>query len=95
MSNEKALALTPKKDKRFRKQFRFWLDENNPRDHDLLYYCEQQKGLRQFQKTIENALRLYGSLREGRVDWLLDMFPQIENMIALHRYQQRQNGQSE
>ena len=74
---------TPKKDKRLRYQWRFWLDAN--KDDELLM-CEELdylKSKRQFAPTIRNALRLFFDLSQGRIDVLRELFPGIVAQLQI------------
>lgn len=85
------LAITPyeepKKDyddKRFRKMFRFWLDQNNPNEAPLVHYLADFKTVRKYHRLIRAALWLFKDLQEGRVVWLLHYFPDIQQRLDEH-----------
>lgn len=72
------LPEAPKKDKRIRYRWMFWLDV---RHDDQLMLCEaldDLKAERKYAPTIRDALKLILSLRERRIDFLLDLFPWVE-----------------
>lgn len=81
-------AITAKADKRNRLQQRFWLDTTQAEDESLLWYIEDQKAARSWQKTVKTALRLYWSLQQGRADWLVVLFPNIYQMLIDHKRKQ-------
>lgn len=66
-------------------QFKFWLDANRDDERPIGEYLWQLRKDRKFSRTIRDAVSLLKSLREGRVDLLLKMFPNIEQEIAVHR----------
>lgn len=73
-----AVGVTPtKKDKRWRGQFRFWLDANKPDELAIGQGLMDLKARRQFAPAIRNALRLWLDLRAGKVDVLLALFPWV------------------
>lgn len=64
--------------KRHRFQFKFWLDANKD---DELILCEELDTLkkqRRFTPTIREAFKLILSLRERKIDYLLQLFPWVE-----------------
>lgn len=64
-----------------RLQFRFWLDVVREDEYSLAEYVDELKNKRNFAKTIRDALHLIRDLREGRVDWLLYLFPFVYQII--------------
>lgn len=64
--------------KRFRLMYKFWLDVNKPDEFELAEQIDELKAEHTFTKTIRDGLRLIQSLRQGRVDVLLEMFPFVE-----------------
>lgn len=68
-------------------QFKFWMDANRDDERPLGEYLWQLRKKRKLTRTIRDAVRLLKSLQEGRADVLLKLFPNIENMIALHHMQ--------
>lgn len=70
-----------RKDKRRRFQFRFWLDVAQDEWYDLAQRLESLKQSRQYAPTIRKALLLYLSLKDKRIDYLLQLFPWIEDAI--------------
>ena len=77
---------------RFRKRFMFWLNINNPRDFEIAQLIADLKRKGLFTKTIRDGIKLICSLREGRVDVLLKMFPFVAQYFQsqLHAQQQQQ-----
>ena len=61
--------------KRFRLMYKFWLDVNKPDEFELAEQIDELKVGHTFTRTIRDGLRLIQSLRQGRVDVLLEMFP--------------------
>ncbi|MEL6272436.1 MAG: hypothetical protein AAFR22_21710 [Chloroflexota bacterium] len=66
---------------RNRIQFRFWLDANDPNQHDLGYELTELKKARKFAPTLRNALTLWFTLQHGRVDVLREHFPGIVSQL--------------
>jgi hypothetical protein len=66
--------------KRLLIQYRFWLDVMKPVEHGLAYQLDMMKTnkTRQFHKTIRDGLRLILDLRQGRVDVLFELFPDLQ-----------------
>jgi len=78
-----AVGVTPRKtDKRWRGQFRFWLDAHKPGEYSLGKYINSLKDERKFASTIRDAIRLIRDLRAGRVDVLLELFPFVRDAIS-------------
>jgi len=75
------VAYSAKQDKRLRLQFRFWLNAYDEKDRDLIAYIKANQKARTFQKMLRNAIGLYWTLQQGRVDWLVTMFPGIKDRI--------------
>lgn len=69
----------PKKDKRIRVRFNFWLDMRSDAQLLLAEYIDYLKSERSYAPTIRQALNLIWSLRERKVDFLLELFPWIED----------------
>lgn len=102
MDDHEIVAYTPeveekkeKKDKRRRKQFRFWLDEYAEKDAELLWYCEQLLNIRQWQRTVKEALTLYGMLQSNDLSLLVKLFPNIDTMLYEYRYNQNKAKQND
>ena len=102
MDDHEIVAYTPeveekkeKKDKRTRKQFRFWLDESAEKDAELLWYCEQLIKVRQWQRTVKEALTLYGMLQSNDLSLLVKLFPTIDTMLYEYRYNQNKAKQND
>jgi hypothetical protein len=66
---------------RFQKQYQFWLNLNLPEQDEIAGMIETLKERRSFAQTIRDGIRLIYSLREGRVDVLLSLFPWIANSL--------------
>lgn len=77
---------------RFRKRFMFWLNINSPRDIEVARLITDLKDKNLFTKTLRDGIKLICSLREGRVDLLLKMFPFVAQYFQsqLHAQQQQQ-----
>lgn len=75
--------VTPKQDKRYRVQFRFWLDANKTHESKIGQALDDMKSKRKYQPFIRDAIRLMLSLMTGQIAILLELFPgivaQIEN----------------
>ena len=75
-------ALTPagngaKKDKRYRKQFRFWLDVEKADERQLVDHVQALKTNRNFAAAIRDGLRLVLDLRRGKTEVLRELFPWV------------------
>lgn len=68
-----------------RMQFKFWLDANRENEAALGAYLDDMKQKRKLTATIRDAVRLLWWLRSGRAEVLLEMFPNIEDMIQRAR----------
>jgi hypothetical protein len=68
--------------KRFRLRYTFWLDTNKQDEYTLSEYVEYLKENRLFVKTVRDGLRLIADLREGRVDVLLELFPNVRKAFT-------------
>jgi len=66
----------------FRLRFMFWLDLNKPDENNLAETIEQLKQERSFSRAIRQGLRLWMSLRRRDVSVLLELFPDIREMIG-------------
>src|SRR5688572_12433263 len=73
-----------KKDKRWRGQFRFWLDGYKANERELGEFLLKLKQQRNFAKFMRDAVRLLKDLREGKTDVLLEMFPHIQDALTAH-----------
>lgn len=76
--------ITTRKEKRRRIQMRFFLDANNDTDNAIGWYLAEAKKQRQMTHIIRNGVRLFLSLREGRVDVLLALFPDTPRHLRQH-----------
>lgn len=72
----------PKADRRHRWQYRFWLDAHNPTDYKVAEIIGHFKRQRSFQQALRDGLRLIFDLRAGRIDVLLELFPNIRQQLA-------------
>lgn len=68
-----------------RKQFKFWLDANREDESAIGWYLDDLRKKRKMTATIRDAVRLLWSLREGRTDILLELFPKVEEMLYAAR----------
>lgn len=66
----------------FKKRFEFWLNYDKPDQIDLAAQIEEMKENRQFAPNVRDGLRLMHDLRNGNVDVLLALFPNIRRMLA-------------
>jgi hypothetical protein len=73
-----------KKDKRWRGQFRFWLDGYKENERELGEFLLKLKQQRNFAKFMRDAVRLLKDLREGNTAVLLEMFPHIQDALPAH-----------
>lgn len=69
------------KPKKFRLMFKFWLDDTNPAESDLIDYIETLKQERRFVTTIRDGLRLMRDLRAGNTTVLLQLFPAVKAQL--------------
>lgn len=70
-----ATERTPRQDRRYRFQFRFWLDVNKDHEMALADALEELKSRRKMQPIIRDALRLFIDLSRGKTDVLAELFP--------------------
>lgn len=63
---------------RFRLQYKFWLDINNPHEHQLADQIEILKQGRVFSQVVRDGIALITDLRNGKLDVLLNLFPGVE-----------------
>lgn len=65
-----------------RRQWRFWLTLSNSEDEQLNRFCEWASEQRKLTQFICDGLRLVGTLREGRIDVLLELFPFVQQALT-------------
>lgn len=65
-----------------RRQWRFWLTLSNVEDEQLNRFCEWASEQRKLTQFICDGLRLVGTLREGRIDVLLELFPFVQQALT-------------
>jgi len=63
---------------RFRLQYKFWLDMNNPQEHKLAEKIEALKQGRVFSQVVRDGISLIVDLWDGNLDVLLSLFPGVE-----------------
>lgn len=69
-------------DKRYRLQYKFWLNQYDEEEKLVSEIIEWLKTERDFTKAIRDGLRLIWDLRNGRVEVLLELFPQIREWLS-------------
>jgi hypothetical protein len=74
-------GVKPKKDKRRRVQFRFWLDDTKPAESGLGMALDSLLERRQFAKFIRDAIRLMLALMAGDLSVLVELFPNVVEQI--------------
>lgn len=79
---QKAIGANAKSKSRNRYQVKVMLDANKDDELLLLEHIDDLKKKRRWLPTFRNALRLFFSLREGRIDVLKELFPGIVELIA-------------
>ena len=65
--------------KRFRLQFKFWLDANKPDEYRLAEIIDDLKLRGTFSRAVRDGIRLMVDLWNGNLDVLLELFPGVEN----------------
>ena len=70
---EQPTGIMPKR--RWRFQFKFWLDANSHRDKPIGEFLEAEKSRRKMTATIRDGVRLIQSLRNRDTSVLLELFP--------------------
>ena len=70
------------KPKPYRVQMQFWLDRNREDHADIGDYLFRLKQQSKYASTIRDAVRLIMTLREGRADFLMQLFPNVQDMIT-------------
>jgi hypothetical protein len=66
---------------RFRLQYKFWLDVNNPQEQQLADQIEGLKQGRVFSQVVRDGIALIVDLWNGNIDVLLSLFPGIEEVF--------------
>ena len=66
---------------RYRLMYKFWLNVNKPEEEALADDIELLKNERSFTKTIREGIRLICELRDGKLDFLLALFPFVVDLI--------------
>lgn len=67
----------------FKKRFEFWLDFEKPEQLAIAEKIDVMKERRQFAPNIRNGLLLMEDLREGNVEILLQLFPDIRERLSV------------
>lgn len=67
----------------FRKQYTFWLNYDKPEQLNIAERIDVLKERRQYSSTVRDGLRLVDDLREGNVDVLLELFPDIRQRLGV------------
>jgi hypothetical protein len=67
---------------RSRRLFKFWLNLYNDIEYEIAESLEYAKRRREYTGIIRDGIRLILSLRQGRVDVLLELFPWLESEIV-------------
>jgi hypothetical protein len=62
---------------RIRRLVQFWLDEQMEDDRELLGIITELRKAREFTQIVRDGIRLIRELKEGRVDMLLTLFPNV------------------
>ena len=78
--------------KRFRLQYKFWLDVNKADEHQLAEIIEDLKQGRVFTQALRDGIRLIVDLLNGNLDVLLALFPWIEDAFY-QRFLEQQPAQ--
>lgn len=74
----------------FRKRYDFWLDYDKPEQLNIAERIDVLKERRQYSSAIRDGLRLVDDLREGNVDVLLELFPDIRERLGVPEPQPQQ-----
>lgn len=83
------------KQKPRRLQFKFWLDANRDDEFAIGWYLDTMKQKRKLTATIRDAVLLIWALREGRADTLLNLFPNVQDMINREQMARLMRGDGE
>ncbi len=75
--------------KRFRLQFKFWLDVNKPEEYQVAELIDDLKRDGSFTRAVRTGLLLVADLWRGNLDVLLALFPWVEDAF-FERFQARQ-----
>ena len=75
--------------KRFRLQYKFWLDLNKQDEHELAEIIANLKQGRAFSQAVRDGIRLVADLWKGNLDVLLELFPGVEEAFY-EQFQQQQ-----
>jgi len=74
-----------KKDKRTRKEFRFWLDLESNFEAGIANVLTNWRMMRLMETSIVQALRLYIACENGQYEVLFDMYPDLREMCGKKR----------
>lgn len=74
-----------KKDKRTRKEFRFWLDLESAFEAGIANVLTNWRMMRLMETSIVQALRLYIACENGQYETLFDMYPDLREMCGKKR----------
>ena len=75
--------------KRFRIQYKFWLDVNKADEYQLAEIIETLKQGRAFSQVIRDGIRLVVDLLNGNLTVLLALFPWVEDAFYQHFLEQQ------
>lgn len=67
----------------FKKRFEFWLDFDKPDQLAIAEKIDVMKERRQFAPNVRDGLLLVEDLREGNVEVLLQLFPDIRERLSV------------
>ncbi len=79
------MAKRKKKERRVRRQYKFWLNLVSDHEYAIAEQIEFLKRSRLFVGAVRDGLRLLISLRQGRADVLRELFPNIEEILGLSK----------
>jgi hypothetical protein len=79
------------KDKRYRVQMKFWLDDRNPIENQIGNYLLDLKAEKKYHEFLRDAFRLLIDLRHGGVGELLRLFPDIEARLMITRLRNQED----
>jgi len=73
--------------RRHRLMYNFWLDINKPEEEVIADNIEHLKSSRSFAKSVRDGIRLICELKQGKTDFLFQLFPWLRAEITISQPQ--------
>lgn len=68
--------------RRHRLMYNFWLDINKPEEEEIADTIENLKDTRSFAKAVRDGIRLIWELKQGKTEYLFQLFPWLRAEIT-------------